>query len=75
MSFFVSEEAKETILDISNNALKVLLLSSSISYNYKVLNSVNAKLANPRLNESKNAMKNDALVTLSFYTIDIANDS
>ena len=75
MSFFVSEETKETMLDISNNALKVLLLSSSISYNYKVLNSVNAKLANPQLNESKNAMKNDALVTLSFYTIDIANDS
>ena len=61
--FFILEEAKETILDISQEAVKVLWMYCIIILIYLIkmtqCNSLNVKLSNSQLNKLKSTIKNE----------------
>ena len=70
--FFITEEAKETVLDFSQGTLKVLKIFFTEWFNfyqYKMTqyNSLNVKLSNSQLNKLKSAIKNEteAILKLS----------
>ena len=70
--FFITEEAKETVLDFSQGTLKVLKIFFTEWFNfyqYKITqyNSLNVNLSNSQLNKLKSAIKNEteAILKLS----------
>ena len=69
--FFITEEAKEIVLDFSQGTLKVLWMCStilfwSIQYQYKMIqyNILNVKLSNSQNNKLISGIKNGTEVTL-----------
>ena len=65
--FFIIDEAKDTILDFSQSAMRVLqFYFALISYQDKMTqyNTLNVKLPNSQLNKLKSGIKNGTDVTI-----------
>ena len=79
--FFITEEAKETVLDFSQGTLKVLKIFFTEWFNfyqYKITqyNSLNVNLSNSQLNKLKSAIKNEteAILKLSSNMVSNSDD-
>ena len=57
--FFVTEEAKETILDSSQGTVKLFWYKFLLQYEITQYNALNVKLSNSQLNKLKSEIKND----------------
>ena len=62
--FFNIEQAKETILDFSQETVKVSWISFTLIYQHKMTqyNTLNVELSNLHLNKLKSGIKNGAKV-------------
>ena len=62
--FFNIEQAKETILDFSQETVKVSWISFTLIYQHKMTqyNTLNVELSNLNLNKLKSGIKNGAKV-------------
>ena len=62
--FFNIEQAKETILDFSQETVKVSWISFTLIYQHKMTqyNTLNVELSNLNLNKLKSGIKNGAEV-------------
>ena len=77
--FFVIEEAKETVLDFSQETLKVCkynFIEWFSFYQYKMTqyNSLNVKLSDSQLNKLQPAIKNEAEVVLRLSSNMVVDD-
>ena len=75
--FFITEEAKETILDFLQGTVKVLwIFFTLIYYQYRMTqyNTLNLKLSHSQLNELKSGTKNGTEVALKLSS-DVVGDS
>ena len=74
---FIIEEAKKTVLDFSQETVKVLSMYSTPSfvlYKMTQYNTLNVKLSNSQLNKLKSVRKNGTEVTLKI-TSNVVGDS